>query len=188
MKTPQGTGVSGHAEQSCSLMRIVTLLPTLCSVGSLQKDHFFRSKESYLSGTLVPEVVNLLRYSDKLNCSLWMYRDTSILNTLAGREITEQSCLDASSIEGITGHFTLCCCLLVRRVRSQQSNPAINGTEVFHKVYVTEMYSLTLSKMFKRYVNVSNSIDSILKSISLTEVVITYTTILNILLVSSKYW
>lgn len=71
MKTPQGTGVSGHAEQSCSLMRIVTLLPTLCSVGSLQKDHFFKSKESYfLSGTLVPDVVNLLRYSDKLNYSL----------------------------------------------------------------------------------------------------------------------
>lgn len=73
-------------------------------------------------------------------------------------------------------------------MRSQHSNPAINGTEVFHKVYVTEMYSLTLSKMFKRYVNVSNSIDSIVKSILLAEVVITYTTILNILLVSSKYW
>jgi len=54
----------------------------------------------------------------------------SILNVLAEIKVIEEGCLDVSLIEGVTGHFTLCCCLLIRRVRNQQSNPAINGTEV----------------------------------------------------------
>lgn len=88
----------------------------------------------------------------------------STLKFLAEREVIEQSCLDASLKERATGRFTLGCCLLIRRVRNQQSSPAIIGTEVFQVVCVTKMCSLTLSKIFKRYVNINNSIDSILKT------------------------
>jgi len=71
MKTAQGTDVSSHGRRSCSLVGTVTFPLTLCGAGTLlQKDHFFKSKESYLLlGTFVPDVVRHFRYSGKLNCS-----------------------------------------------------------------------------------------------------------------------
>lgn len=91
MKTTQGTAASGHGEQSCSLVQTLPL--TLCSVGSLlRKVHFLRSKEGYfLPGTLFPNVVKHFRYSDKLNWTVSICRDTSILDALAARQVNRVS-------------------------------------------------------------------------------------------------
>lgn len=93
MKTTQGTGASSHGEQSCSLVQTVTLPLTLCSVGSLlQKVHFIKSKEGYfLPGTLFPNVVKHFRYSDKLNWTVSICRDMSILDALAERQANRVS-------------------------------------------------------------------------------------------------
>lgn len=71
----------------------------------------------------------------------------SILDILAERGLTEQSYLDVSLLEVVTGQVILLL-LLIRRVRNQQSNPSSSGTEISQKVCANKMYSLTSPMMF----------------------------------------